>query len=134
MAAPLKPDRMKTLQHRNNVEKARLLAGLFPEELPGILTDIRKRVGYLQEHREDLRKSWDNGMLTFAFWDDLAQRVEGAMEKYQSRLLERPRLFADQFDGYNALFTTDCIVKYAEAGNGSKPFRLAVEMLFDYHG
>ncbi|WP_418501774.1 hypothetical protein [Flagellimonas sp.] len=125
---------MKSLKHRNNVEKAQLLAGLFPEEMPGILSDIAVRAQYLKEHREDLQKTWDNGLLTFPFWEDLAQRVEQAMEKYQSRLLERPRLFADQlFDGYNALFTIDCIVKYAEAGNGSKPFRLAVDMLFSYH-
>lgn len=119
----------------NNVERARLLAGLFPQELPGILTDIRIRVDYLQEHRDDIRKSWDNGLLTFAFWQNLAQRVGQVLEKYQSRLLNSQRLFADQlFDGYNALFTVDCIVKYAEAGNGSKPFRLAVDMLFSHHG
>lgn len=119
----------------DNVERARLLAGLFPQELPGILTDIGQRVDYLQTHREEIERTWDNGLLTFAFWSDLAQRVGEILEKYQSRLLERPRLFADQlFDGYNALFTVDCIVKYAEAGNGSKPFRLAVDMLFTYHG
>ena len=126
---------MKTLEHMNNVERARLLAGLFPQELAGILTDIGQRVDYLQTHREEIEKTWDNGLLTFAFWSDLAQRVGEVLEKYQSRLLERPKLFADQlFDGYNALFTVDCIVKYAEAGNGSKPFRLAVDMLFSYHG
>lgn len=118
----------------NNVERAYLLARLFPEELPGILTDIRQRVAYLQKHEDDIRKEWDNGLITISFWSDLAERVLHVIEKYESKLLEKQRLFADQlFDGYNALFTNDCIVKYADKGNGSPRFRLAVKMLFEYH-
>ncbi len=118
----------------NNVERAYLLAGLFPEELPGIITDIRQRVAYLKDHENDIRKTWDNGMITIDFWYDLAKGVLQVMEKYESKLLESQRRFADQlFDGYNALFTIDCIVKYADTGNGSLRFQLAVKMLFEYH-
>ncbi|WP_268225341.1 hypothetical protein [Sinomicrobium oceani] len=124
---------MKTLEQMNNVERAYLLAGLFPEELPGILTDIRQRVAYLQKHEDDIRKEWDNGLITVGFWCDLAKRVLQVIEKYESKLLESRRLFADQlFDGYNALFAIDCIAKYADKGNGSSRFQLAVKMLFEY--
>ncbi|UGU15437.1 hypothetical protein LS482_17355 [Sinomicrobium kalidii] len=125
---------MKALEQMDNVARGYLLAGLFPEELPGIVTDIRQRVAYLQEHKDDIRKTWDNGLITLGFWCDLAKRVLQVIEKYESRLLENRRLFSDQlFDGYNALFTVDCIVKYADEGNGSIRFRLAVKMLLEYH-
>ena len=80
----------------NNVERGYLLAGLFPEELPGIIQDIHNRVAYLQEHKDDIRKTWDNGLITFDFWHDLAKRVLQPIEKYESKLLEKQRLFADQ--------------------------------------
>ncbi|MCH4565672.1 hypothetical protein MKP05_21565 [Halomonas sp. EGI 63088] len=117
-----------------NVERACLLAGLFPKELPGVLQDIRDRATYLREHEDNIRKEWDNGLITAEFWFDLAKRVHGAVEKYDKKLLKSRRLFADQlFDGHNALFTIDCIAKYAKKGNGSARFRLAVDMLFEHH-
>ncbi|WP_268223541.1 hypothetical protein [Sinomicrobium oceani] len=125
---------MKTLEQMNNGERAYLFARLFPEELPEIIQDIQNRVAYLQDHKEDIRKTWDNGLITLDFWSDLAGRVHKSVEKYESKLLEKHRLFADElFDGYNALFTIDCIVKYADKGNGSLCFQLAVKMLFEYH-
>lgn len=117
-----------------NVDKGYMLAKLFPEELPGILSDLKIRAEYLLNHQKDIQKEWGNGLITLEFWSDLARSILTITEKYQTKLVERPRLFADQlFDGYHALFTTDAIVKYAQSGNGSTSFQLAVELFFKYH-
>lgn len=123
---------MKTLHTMSNVEKAMLLAALFPEELPEVLQAIKKRHTYLQMHKQQIRQTWDHELLPFDFWYGLAENVHNAIEKYDKKLLKSRRLFADQlFDGYNALFTVDCLVRYAGQGKTTSRFKLAILVLFD---
>lgn len=123
---------MKALHIMTNVEKAQLLAALFPEELPEVLQSIKKRYVYLQAHKQQIRQTWDHGLLPFDFWYQLAENVHGAIEKYNKKLLKSRKLFADQlFDGYNALFTVDCLVRYAGQGKNTSPFKLVILVFFD---
>lgn len=125
---------MKTLKQMNYAERAYLLAGLFPEELPGILITIHEKYTCLQAQEETIRNQWDNSMITVADWYDLAKQAHEVVKKYKSKLLEKRRLFADQlFDGTLALFTIDCIVEYARKGNGGPRFQEAIKMFFGNH-
>lgn len=114
----------------NNVEKAKLLALLFPEQLAGVLQAITQAYRYLSDNEEALREGWQNGLITFDFWQRNGEGVQAALTEYGSRLTKSSSLFADQlFDGYYALFTIDCILKQA-AESESLKYKQAVSLLF----
>jgi hypothetical protein len=122
---------MKPLQNLNNVEKGKLLAGLFPYELQGILDSLQRACQYLTDNEEGIHEGWDNGFFPFAFWQRIAANVEEVLRKYDNRLTKSSSLFADQlFDSYNALFTIDCIIKQAKHSENPK-YRQAVALLFE---
>ena len=56
----------------NNVDKGKLLAALFPEKVQGILDSLAAAHALLNENEETLRSSWDNTLLDFDFWMQLA--------------------------------------------------------------
>lgn len=123
---------MKAVHEMNNVERGKLLADLFPNELRGILDAIPLINKMLSDNKDEIASSWNNGMITFDFWLSLANRIDGIIKKEGKQLL-RSRRFADQlFDGYNALFTVDCIVKYAEKERKGSNFYHMVNALFNY--
>lgn len=64
---------MKTLDNLNNVEKARLLHELFPDEIPAILEYVKSLSITIEEEREMLNSKWDNQLFSFPFWLSLAK-------------------------------------------------------------
>lgn len=115
----------------NNVEKAKLLATLFPEQLAGILEGIAHAYRYLCENEDCLRQTWQDTLITYDFWQGNAEGVHAAVTQYGPRLTKSSSLFADQlFDGYYALFTIDCILKQAKENENPK-YRQAVALLFE---
>lgn len=123
---------MKAVNEMNNVERGKLLADLFPSEVQGILDAIPLIYKMLSDNKEEIAGNWENGMITFDFWLSLANRIDGIISKEGKHLL-KSRRFSDQlFDGYNALFTIDCIVKYAEKERKGSNFCHMVNALFNY--
>lgn len=123
---------MKAVNEMNNVERGKLLADLFPSEVQGILDAIPLIYKMLSDNKEEIADNWENGMITFDFWFSLANRIDGIISKEGKQLL-KSRRFSDQlFDGYNALFTIDCIVKYAEKERKGSNFYHMVNALFNY--
>lgn len=123
---------MKAVNEMNNVERGKLLADLFPSELQGILDAIPLIYKMLSDNKEEIAGNWDNGLITFDFWLSLANRIDGIIAKEGKQLL-KSRRFSDQlFDGYNALFTIDCIVKYSEKERKGSNFYHLVNALFNY--
>lgn len=122
---------MKPLQNLNNVEKGKLLAALFPEQVQGILESLQQACQYLTDNEDAIRSSWDNGFIPFEFWYRVAGNVADAIVRNGKSLTKSSSLFADHlFDGHNALFTIDCIVKQAKH-NESKKYRQAIALLFE---
>lgn len=66
---------MKPLSNMNNIEKGKLLAALFPEQVAGILERLMAIYAFLTENEEILRNSWDNPLLPFDFWYRQAAEV-----------------------------------------------------------
>lgn len=123
---------MKTRHEMNNVERGKLLADLFPDELQGVLDAIPLIYEMLSENKDDIASKWDNGLITFDFWFRLADDVNAIVAKQGKQLL-KSRRFADQlFDGYYALFTIDCIVKHAGKERRDSNFYHMVCALFNY--
>jgi len=48
---------MKPLHNLNNVEKGKLLAGLFPQELQGILNSLTQACQFLSDNEEEIREA-----------------------------------------------------------------------------
>ena len=121
----------------NNVDKGRLLATLFPEQPKGILDSLTAGHAFLTENEEALRTTWGNDLLTFDFWYVQATEVANTVNRHSRALTKSSSLFADQlFDGYNALFTIDCIVKQAAALPPlpkNQRYGLAVQLLFSHY-
>lgn len=122
---------MKALDKLSNVEKGKLLAGWFPDLLPELVETIKGAQQYLTANEQQVRKTWDNGFFNVEFWLRLSADVGKVITQHGSKLGKHPRLFAEElFDGYNALFTIDCIDKYKFAVHNVK-FVQAVRLLFD---
>lgn len=121
----------------NNVDKGKLLASLFPEQLNGILDSLTAGYAFLTANEETLRSTWDNELLNFDFWYVQAAEVANTVKRHSRALTKSSSLFADQlFDGYNAIFTIDCIVKQAAALPPlpeNKRYGLAVQLLFNHY-
>ena len=122
---------MKPLQNLNNVEKGKLLAGLFPQELQGILKSLTHACQFLSDNEEALRETWDNSFIRFDFWYRVATDVEAALKRHNGALAKSSHLFAEElFSHHNALFTIDCIIRQAKDNENPK-YRQAVALLFE---
>jgi len=104
---------MKALQHMNNVEKGKLLADLFPEQLPNIKAFIEQETACFIQREDYIRNLWSETFLSPNFWFGVVRDVEKIIKKYGSKLTKNSRLFADQlFDGYNEIYTIYCLIGY----------------------
>lgn len=122
---------MKALQQLSNREKGKLLAALFPEERQRILETIISCYTEWKAQETSVRSQWKHPIIHPNFWYAIAMRVHDTVLKDANGLTKSCLRFSDKlFEGYNALFTIDCIQKYVARGGGSKEFRMAVELLF----
>lgn len=124
---------MKPLEQLVNVEKARLLHQLFPDEIPAFLQYMQGVCENIREQEPQQRRQWDNGLFSFDFWMSLVTGAEKKLMQYNGRLHKRSSLFADQlFDGYMAVYTVHCLTLYTQTKNHpNRKFTLAVDLLFN---
>lgn len=123
---------MKTRHNLNNVERGKLLADLFPDELQGILDAIPLIYETLSRNKADIAGQWNNPLITFDSWFRLATGVNTVITEHGSKLLKSKRFSDELFDGYYAFFTIDCMVKYAEKERKDSNFYHMVIALFSY--
>jgi hypothetical protein len=122
---------MKPLEQLINVEKGKLVHELFPDEMPALLQHIKETGSLIDRDKDEIKAHWENGLLTADFWFTLSNNANRIIDKYGAKLEKSSRLFADQlFDGYTAIYTVECIVKYASSKAANKKFMNAVAMLF----
>ncbi len=123
---------MKSLEKLNNVEKGKLLADLFPNEIPTIIEFIKAMYTNLTNNETIIKKDWNNGFIQVEFWYRIAKDVQHAINS-NSKMILKSRCFADQlFDHYNALYTIDCIAKYADMERKGSNFYHLVNALFNF--
>ena len=128
---------MKPLQFLNNIEKGRLLAGLFPERLPEILRAIQDGCTDLTRNELTLRPLWDNSLFRFDLWYRLAAGAAEAACCFSSSPPKGTQQLTEKiFSGHTALYTIDCIARHADTlpdvpENAS--YKAAVRMLFDHY-
>lgn len=124
---------MKPLDNLINVEKAKLLHELFPQEIRALLEYTDNMCLTIQEDEQLIRSQWENGLLTVEAWLSFVEEVRNKINKYGKRLHTHSRLFADQlFDGYVALYMVHCMTLYTTVRKHSNPkFTLAIDLLFN---
>ena len=122
---------MKPLNNLNNVERAKLLFELFPDEMPGLMECIKVIAGTIISNPDKLKRQWNGQILTADFWLQLSTDASKRIEKNKKKLLKNSRRFSDQlFDGYNALFAVHCLQEYGKTDECNVPFKHAIVMLF----
>jgi hypothetical protein len=123
---------MKPIEQLTNVERAKLLHELFPNEMPALLIYIKGVCEAIKENEQMQRSKWDDGFMDFDYWLGLLGEVDSKISRYGERLNQSAGLFADQlFSGMLALFTNRCIRLYTSTKvhvNGK--FSMTVDVLF----
>jgi hypothetical protein len=123
---------MKRLTQLTNVERARILFELFPDEISSFLQFQKAMTDNLVRDPGQLNENWDGQFFTIDFWVGLAKDIQKVLNKYTHQLSKRSRLFADQlFDGYLALYSAHCLQQYVKYKQPEdQHFKYAVELLF----
>lgn len=124
---------MKPLDQLINVEKARLLHELFPQEIPALLTYTYNMCLTLLEDEKSLRTQWNNGFLTVDAWLSFVRAAKDKIDKYGNRLQTQSDLFADHlFEGFTAMYMVHCLTLYTTVQrHRNHKFVLAVDLLFN---
>ena len=124
---------MKPLENLINVEKARLLHELFPQEIPALLEYVNDMCLTIQEDEQLTRNQWENGLLTVEAWLSFVEEVRNKIERYGKRMHKQSRLFADQlFDGHVAIYMVHCMTLYTTIRkHPTHKFSLAIDLLFN---
>lgn len=122
---------MKTLNQMDNTDKAYLLAKLFPDELQGMTEFIKIEAELFIRNREQVYREWTVTHIDANRWYDMISNFERRYDKNGTRLYKNKRTFRDQlFDGYDALFTLQCLIEYAEGRHCNQQLRQAIHLFF----
>ncbi|WP_394678749.1 hypothetical protein [uncultured Sphingobacterium sp.] len=122
---------MKTLDHMNNLDRAYLLARLFPQELKPLTEFIKKEAELWHKHRAEIEEKWNEKDIDVSIWFDYIANFERRYLKNGTRLYRNKKTFRAQlFDGYDALFSMHATIHYTEQKECSREFKYAIYMLF----
>lgn len=124
---------MQPLKVLNNVQKARLIHALFPQEIPAFLAYTAELCRFMKDHPDEVRESWQTQLFGVDFWFGLAEDAARKIRQYGRQLERSSSLFADQlFDGYGAVYLHHCLNAYTGNGRHRDPkFKLAVDLFFN---
>ncbi|WP_286850220.1 MULTISPECIES: hypothetical protein [Sphingobacterium] len=122
---------MKALKEMTFVDKGHVLAGLFPELLKEWVDFIKNETEYFRSEEEYYRNNWQSKtFISVGFWYNLVTDIEHLLRKFNVALYRNPKVFADQlFYGFFAVFTSNCLLQYAESEHCSLQARLAIHLL-----
>lgn len=121
---------MKALNDMGNLDRGKLLADLFPEQLPNIILFIEQKAASFLQSDNEQTTFWGHPE-TDGFWSEVVTDIKQAIKKYAPRMAKNTRLFADQlFDGNNALFTIYCLNAYTRKPSCDPKLKQAITLLF----
>lgn len=122
---------MKPLHQMNNLERAYLLARLFPEELKALTEFIKKEAELFISNRDQIYSQWTEKHINADLWFDFIDNFQHRYSRNGTRLYRNKRTFRDQlFDGYDALFTIHSVIQYTYQEQCGQELKHAIYMLF----
>lgn len=111
----------KSLKMLNNVERAKILAELFPEFMFDMVDMIEKVATMIIEDKQNLEKDWGRNIVSFPMWLQLAENAKRRIEADRKMMAAKPRRFADQlFDGYDGIFGAHCLLELTKVHKDEK--------------
>ncbi|MGK6342483.1 hypothetical protein ACMGDK_09605 [Chryseobacterium sp. DT-3] len=123
---------MKALHEMNKIERAYVLARLFPENLKDLTAFTQTEITHFREKQEDIAKAWPpRSFITANYWYSLIAEIERILENLNVQLHRSPKIFSEHlFGGHNAIFMTHCLIRFVECENPHHSLKLAIELLF----
>ncbi|SFC69808.1 hypothetical protein SAMN05421747_1203 [Parapedobacter composti] len=111
-----------------------MLAKLFPENLKDLTLFVQQETERFRVQEEYIRSIWaERTLVTADFWFGLVSNTEKVLEWFNVTLHRSPRVFSDHlFNGYNAIFLTNCLVEYADREECSPKLKEAIHLLFGH--
>ncbi len=115
----------------NNLDRAYLLANLFPNELQGMTDFIKREADLFMDNREKVYAQWTEKNIDADLWFRFIANFLNSYDRNGTRLYRNKKTFRDQlFDGYDSLFTLHAILRYTEQNECSSELKYAIYMLF----
>jgi hypothetical protein len=123
---------MKPLIKLTNVERAKLLFELFPEEIPPFITFTKSFTQSIINSPEQLKDKTIDQVHTTEFWQELVNNANRRLDHYGNKLAKKSGLFSEQlFDGYNSIYGGYCLHQYIIREESiNRKFRTAVMLFF----
>lgn len=122
---------MKNLQQMNNLDRAYLLANLFPDELKGLTEFMKKEADLFTENRAQVYAQWTEKNIDADHWFSFIANFQNSYTRNGTRLHRNKKTFRDQlFDGYPALFILNALLHFTEQKECSSELKYALYMLF----
>ncbi|MFC5873221.1 hypothetical protein SAMN05443633_11258 [Chryseobacterium arachidis] len=122
---------MKPLHQMNNLERAYLLARLFPDELKALTEFFKKEAELFISNIEQVFNEWTEQHISADQWFNFIDNFQRRYSRNGTRLYRNKRTFRDQlFDGYDALFTIHSVIHYTYQEQCSQELKHAIYMLF----
>lgn len=123
---------MKPLDEMNNIERAYVLARLFPENLKDLISFVQKEISHFREKQEDIKQAWQpHSLITANYWYSLIAEIEKVIESFNVQLHRNPKIFSEHlFWGHNSIFMTHCLIRFVECENPHHSLKVAIELLF----
>jgi len=123
---------MQPLEQLNNVQKARLIHALFIGEMRAFLEYVANLSAYIAEHADEVRRTWDNPILTAGMWLKLAADAAATIKRLGRQLHQSSSVFAEQlFDGFGAIYLNHCLSEYGKRDECSPKLRIAIDLLIN---
>ena len=124
---------MKMINSLTNVDKAKLLHELFPNDIPAFLEFTKGMCTSIKEDEQAQRDKWELGLFGFDFWLTLINEAERKIRQYGNKLEKSSKLFSDQlFEGYLAIYMHHCLTVYTTVRqHPNRKFVMAVDLLFN---
>ena len=122
---------MAPLHQLNNVQKARLLHALFINEIPGFLQFLNTQCEIIRDNADQIRTSWQDGMLSAELWFNLSAETLNAISKYGKGLKSSSAIFSEQlFYGFGAIFLIHQLHQYIATNTRADPkLKTAVQLI-----
>ncbi len=115
----------------NHLDRAYLLANLFPDELKALTEFIKKEADLFTDNWERVYAQWTEKNIDVDLWFKFIANFQNRYIRNGTRLYRNKKTFRDQlFDGYDSLFTLHAILHYTEQKDCSSELKYAIYMLF----
>ncbi|REC79454.1 hypothetical protein DRF60_06420 [Chryseobacterium elymi] len=125
---------MKALTEMDNIDRAYLFAKLFPDQLQDITEFIKTVTDEYTKNEDFVRSVWTGDPVDIDTWYGLVANFRYRYTANGTRLYKNCRVFRDQlFDGLDALFTIDALLKYTTQARCDDELRQAIHLFFGEH-